>query len=58
MKHEILEQIWRARDEISSECGHDLKQLARMLRSKEKKYADRLVQFPKAKRKREATSSR
>ena len=31
------------RDEISAECGHDLKKLGAMLRREEAKYGDRLV---------------
>jgi len=46
MKHEILEEIWRVRDKISAECGHDVKRLAVMLREQEAKYADRLVRLP------------
>jgi hypothetical protein len=46
MKHEILEEVWRVRDEISAECGHDLKKLAAMLRREEAKYGDRLARLP------------
>ena len=46
MKHEILEEVWRVRDEISAECGHDLKKLAAMLRRAESKYAERLARLP------------
>jgi len=46
MKHEILEEVWRAREQISAECGHDLKKLAAMLRREEVKYGDRLVHLP------------
>ena len=46
MKHEILEQVWQVRDEISAECGHDLKKLAAMLRREEAKYGDRLARLP------------
>ncbi len=45
MKNEILEEVWRVRDEISAECGHDLKRLAAMLRKDEAKYGDRLVSY-------------
>ena len=50
MKHEILEQVWRVRDEISSECGHDVKKLAEMLRRKETQYGDRLARLPVVRR--------
>jgi hypothetical protein len=43
MKHEILEDFWRVREQISAECGHDLKKLGAMLRSEEVKYGDRLA---------------
>jgi len=43
MKHEILEEVWRIRDQIAAECGHDLKKLAARLRREEAKYGDRLV---------------
>jgi hypothetical protein len=46
MKHEILEEVWRARAQISAECGHDLKKLGAMLRREEAKYGDRLVRLP------------
>jgi len=46
MKHEILEEIWRVRDQISAECGHDVKKLGAMLRREEPKYADRLARLP------------
>ena len=46
MKHAILEEVWRVRDKISTECGHDVKQLAALLRANEAKYADRLVRVP------------
>jgi len=46
MKHEILEEVWRVRDKISADCGHDLKKLAAMLRHEEVKYGDRLARLP------------
>ena len=46
MKNEFLEEVWRVRDQISAECGHDLKKLAAMLRREEVKYGDRLVRLP------------
>ena len=46
MKHRILEEVWRVRDEISAECGHDLKKLAVMLRQEEARYSDRLARLP------------
>jgi hypothetical protein len=46
MKHEILEEVWRVREEISAECGHDVKKLATMLRREEAKYGKRLARLP------------
>ncbi len=46
MKHEILEEVWRVRGEISAECGHDLKKFASMLRREEAQYGDRLARLP------------
>ena len=46
MKHEILEEVWRVREQISAECGHDPKKLAAMLRREEAKYAHRLARLP------------
>jgi hypothetical protein len=50
MKHEILEEVWRARDKISAECGYDIKRLAARMRRLEGQYADRLVRLPIARR--------
>ena len=57
MKHEILEEVWRVRDKISAECGHDLKKLVARLKRIEPQYADRLVRLP-ARRKLAATNGR
>jgi hypothetical protein len=46
MKHEVLEEIWRVRDAISAECGHDVQKLGDLLRREEFKYAGRLVRLP------------
>ena len=46
MKNELLEEVWRVRDKISAECGHDLKRLAARMRRVEAKYADRLARLP------------
>jgi hypothetical protein len=46
MRHEILEEVWHVREQISAECGHDLKKLAAMLRREESKYAGRLARLP------------
>ena len=46
MKHEILEEVWRVRDQIVAECGHDLNKLGAMLRREESKYGGRLARLP------------
>lgn len=46
MKHDILEEVWRVRNQISAECDHDLKKLATMLRQEEAKYGARLARLP------------
>jgi hypothetical protein len=56
MKHEILEEVWRVRDEISAECGHDLKKLAAMLRREEVKYGARLALPPRSARSHRGTA--
>jgi hypothetical protein len=35
MKNKILEEVWRARDEISAECGHDVRRLFDRLKALE-----------------------
>lgn len=50
MKHEILEEVWRAREKISAECGYDLKRLAARMRRLEAQYADRLVRLQPTRR--------
>ena len=46
MKHELLEEVWRVRDRIGVECGHDLKKLAALLRREESAYGARLARLP------------
>jgi hypothetical protein len=45
MKNEILEQVWRVRDKISAESGHDVRRLFKRLKSLEAQHPDRLVSF-------------
>jgi hypothetical protein len=35
MKDEIIKQVWKAKDEIGQECGHDLRKLAALLRKRQ-----------------------
>jgi hypothetical protein len=51
MKHEILEEVWRARNQIFAECGYDLKKLVARMRRQESKHADRLVSYAPSKSK-------
>ena len=43
MKHELLEEVWRVRDQIGAECGYDPKRLAKLVRREERKAGKRLV---------------
>ncbi|MCU0783569.1 MAG: hypothetical protein MUF81_05875 [Verrucomicrobia bacterium] len=45
MKHEILEEVWRVRDQISAECGYDVHRLFKHLKALEAQHKDRLVSF-------------
>jgi hypothetical protein len=46
MKHENpIEEVWRVRDQISAECGHDVHRLFKLLKALEAKHKDRLVSF-------------
>jgi hypothetical protein len=45
MEHENpIEEVWRARNQISAECGHDVDRLFDRLRAREKEHADRVVE--------------
>jgi hypothetical protein len=49
MKHELLGPIWRIRDRIAKECGHDLQRLAERIRLEEQqRLAPEAVRPPKA----------
>jgi hypothetical protein len=43
MQNEILEEVWRVRDQISAECGHDVDRLFKRLKALEARHKDRLV---------------
>jgi hypothetical protein len=47
VKHELLKEVWRIRDEIGAECGYDVKRLAALIRREEAKVGRRLVRAPK-----------
>lgn len=36
MKDEIIEQVWKAKDQLMRECGHDLGKLAVLLRQRQR----------------------
>ncbi len=43
MKNNLLEEIWKTRDQIGAECGYDLKRLGTLVRREEVKSGKRLV---------------
>jgi hypothetical protein len=47
VKHDLLKEVWRVRDELSAECGYDIGRLAARMRREERKYGDRLVRIPR-----------
>lgn len=45
MKNEILEELWKIKDQIGQECDYDIDKLANELRAKEKKEKAPIVDF-------------
>ncbi len=43
MKDEIIEQVWKAKDQIASECGHDLRKLAALLQKRQQQRRHKIV---------------
>jgi hypothetical protein len=43
MSNQLLEQIWKNRDQIGTECGFDLKRLGALVRREGLKSASRLI---------------
>jgi hypothetical protein len=43
MKDEIIKEVWKAKDEIAQECGHDLHKLAAMLRERQQQRQHKTV---------------
>ncbi len=35
VKDEIIEELWKAKDDIARECGYDLNKLAELLRKRQ-----------------------
>lgn len=54
MKNDLLEKVWRVRDELGAECGYNLKRLGALVRAEEIKAGKRLVPAPKAAPRRKA----
>jgi hypothetical protein len=46
MKHTLLEEVWRIRDQIGAECGHDIRRLAILVRREEARNRKCLVRVP------------
>ncbi len=36
MKNEILEELWKVKDQLAEDCGYDIEKLVKGLRAKEK----------------------
>ena len=36
MKNEILQELWKIKDQVAIECDYDIEKLARKLRAKER----------------------
>ena len=45
MKNEILEELWKIKDQIARECGNNIDTLADKLRAKEKNEKVPVVNF-------------
>ena len=43
MKNEILEDLWKVKDQIANEYGYDIEKLAKELRKKEKKVKSSVI---------------
>jgi hypothetical protein len=52
----LIEEVRRARMELSSEFGHDIKKLRSFLRKEERKHPRRLAKTRRAKRARQKTA--
>lgn len=47
MKNELLEEIWKVKDEIGKENGYDINKLAHLLRKKQNDRKAKTVNFTK-----------
>lgn len=58
MKNEILEELWRVKDELAAKHNYDINAMFRDLREREKTSGHRLVDFSKPRRKPQKKSAR
>jgi len=42
---EIIEELWKAKDDIARECGYDLNQLAELLRKRQDQGKRKVVDY-------------
>jgi len=45
MKDEIIEELWKAKDDLARECGYDLNKLAALLRSAQEQGKHKVVDY-------------
>jgi hypothetical protein len=45
MKNNLLEEIWKTRDQMGAECGYDLKRIGTLVRREEIKSGKRIVRL-------------
>ena len=48
MKNPILEELWKAKDEIARECDYDLRKLGDLLRRRQEEGGRPVVDFSEA----------
>jgi len=45
LKDEIIEELWKAKDDIARECGYDLNKLAELLRKRQDQGKRKVVDY-------------
>ncbi len=45
IKDEIIEELWKAKDDIARECGYDLNNLAELLRKRQAQGKHEVVDY-------------
>jgi len=45
MKDEIIEELWKAKDDLARECGYDLNKLAELLRGAQDQGKHKVVDY-------------